>query len=318
MEMETNTIILDGPYLGYQAMFAMRNLHDDGEAPPTAHIMYAVLSRILAFGQTFRTNRFVICWDSMESNRKAILPSYKEHRGDALTPEQKESRIETKRQMRVLRQEVLPEIGFTNNFCKRGYEADDLIAQACAETIDGDAIIVSADEDLLQLLDARTRIYSPSKHAMVTSAIFQEEYGIYPSNWAMAKAYAGCDTDEVPGVKGVGIKTAIKYITGKLSPTSKAHAAITAPEVAQMVQRNLKLVRLPMAGTPLLQLGLDDFSLPSFKRICRQYEYHSFLETERLAEWERFFRGEFTTKESDVVQKMKVQQRNRAQGPTLL
>lgn len=301
-----STLIMDGPYLGYQAFFAMRGLDTDAnESPPTAHIMFAFLSRVLSFGQMFCTNKIVFCWDSVESKRKAILPGYKAHRGDALTDAQREGRAETKRQMHVLRQEVLPEIGFYNNFCVRGYEADDLIAQAVTEIIDGDSILISADEDLFQLLRADTKMYTPSRHAMVTAASFKEEYGISPTQWVQAKSIAGCDTDEVPGVAGVGIKTAIKYILNTLSPKSKAYAAITTEGVDAMAVRNVRLVSLPMEGTPYLHIGADDLSLDSFKKICTRYAFHSFLEPNRLAEWRRFFEGDFSTVANTVVRRIK-------------
>jgi len=90
---------------------------------------------------------------------------------------------------------------------------------------------------------------------MLTEAWLIGEYGIAPSQWADVKAIAGCSSDGVEGVRGVGEKTAAKFLRGNLKPASKAHQAIVAGN--NVWRRNLPLVRLPFPGVGKFDLESD-------------------------------------------------------------
>lgn len=89
-------------------------------------------------------------------------------------------------------------------------EGDDVIAYLCSKFKQENKIIVSSDKDFYQLLDNKTQIYSPHKKKCVTSADVFEEYRITANNFAIAKALCGDPSDNIPGVKGLGFKTASK------------------------------------------------------------------------------------------------------------
>jgi DNA polymerase I len=93
---------------------------------------------------------------------------------------------------------------------KMGYEADDIIAtyaeRAVAEGID--VTIVSADKDLAQLLNPHVKLYDPMKSRYITAEVIQEKYGVLPDKMLDLLALTGDSSDNIPGVPGIGPKTA--------------------------------------------------------------------------------------------------------------
>jgi DNA polymerase-1 len=259
-------LIIDTHYMGYRALYTTGEMmHDD---IPTG-VIYGFLRDVLNLCEQFQTNRVVFCFDSKTSKRKAILPTYKISRERETDPEKIRIRAEMREQLTALRRQYLPNMGFTNIFQKGGYEADDLIASVCIHSIPkGDeVIVVSADKDLYQLLSGTVQMYNPTTSKYYTLQSLMKEYGITPQSWATVKAIAGCAGDDVPGVKGVGDKTAAKYIRGELSPTAVTRRNIN--EAHAMINDNKALVKLPFAGTPMYELTPTQFSMDGWNRVTK-------------------------------------------------
>lgn len=93
-----------------------------------------------------------------------------------------------------------------------GIEADDVISYVVQNhKYDGwQKIIVSSDKDFFQLCDEETVIYRPIQKTFVNKPRIMEEFGIHPTNFAMARAIAGDGSDNLEGVRGVGLKTVAK------------------------------------------------------------------------------------------------------------
>lgn len=90
-------------------------------------------------------------------------------------------------------------------------EGDDIVAFLCKGPLrDKDRIIVSADKDMYQLLDEKTRIYSLYKKKFITDEDLFEEFRIKSHNFALAKCLCGDDSDSIPGIQGMGFKTVAK------------------------------------------------------------------------------------------------------------
>lgn len=88
-------------------------------------------------------------------------------------------------------------------------EGDDIVAHLCRGPFrNEEKVIVSSDKDMYQLLDEKTKIYSLHKKRLVTPGEIFEEFRIEPHNFAIAKALCGDPGDNVPGIKGLGFKTA--------------------------------------------------------------------------------------------------------------
>ena len=124
-----------------------------------------------------------------------------------------------------------------------GYEADDLqgtLAQLAHTTEDTEAYILTGDRDLLQLIDDRIRVLLIGNKETVCydSATFTEKYGFPPSGLVEAKALMGDSSDNIPGVAGVGEKTAYKLI-GDFGSLDRVYESIEDPSITKGVREKL-------------------------------------------------------------------------------
>ena len=139
------------------------------------------------------------------SFRNQIYPEYKANRPEA--PE------ELKLQLPVAI-EWIRKMGFAN-LSKEGFEADDVIATVTrfAEEQGMKVSIVSHDKDLYQLIDdKRVVLYDAIKRKEIDEKGCYEKFGVYPKDFIDFQALVGDSSDNVPGVKGIGVKTAAKLI----------------------------------------------------------------------------------------------------------
>jgi DNA polymerase-1 len=204
------------------------------------------------------TNQCVFCFDSSSSRRKKLYPEYKANRKrPTATAEEERSFARFRSQLKALRTEYLPAIGFRNVFMVPGFEADDLIASITLHSLKkGDrAIIVSSDSDLYQLLNYRVAQYDPNRKKTTFAKDIRKRYGIPCKAIAMLDAIAGDPTDNIKGVPGVGPVKAAQYLNEELKTSSKAFQAIR--NSSEIIDRNYKLTALPFRGTPILQLQQD-------------------------------------------------------------
>lgn len=93
-----------------------------------------------------------------------------------------------------------------------GFEADDIIATYAAQEKDREIIIVSSDKDLMQLVSDRVKLYDPIKNKIIDAAGVREKFEVGPEQVIDVQALAGDSSDNIPGVPGIGIKTASALI----------------------------------------------------------------------------------------------------------
>lgn len=211
--------------------------------------------------------------------RKVWHPAYKQSREK--TAEEMVEMQSVFEQMKLLRTWVLPRFGFRNVFYRVGYEADDLIAAICRDNSDEDIAIVSSDNDLYQLLTDKHYMYNIAKKRRYTHIDFTREWGIESRQWARVKSLAGCRGDSVPGVEGIGDKTAIRYIKGELSEGSKVYQKIEQGRMEGVVATAKFLTELPFPGLGSFDLEEREvFELRDFFDICDEYGFRSFAAQE--------------------------------------
>ncbi len=172
-----------------------------GEPTHAVHGTFAMLQRLM---DDFAPANLVVCMDSKSpSFRKELLATYKANRPPA--PPDLSSQITRCEQ-----------VARAYGWCvlqNEGVEADDLIATAARwALVDGmRVVVVSADKDLLQLVrseDDRVVSYDPAKERVLDAAAVEEKYGIKPEALGDWLALVGDTSDNIPGVQGVGPKTA--------------------------------------------------------------------------------------------------------------
>ena len=94
-------------------------------------------------------------------------------------------------------------------FMKDSIEADDIISHVVQSSKfeDWQKVIVSSDKDFIQLLNERTILYRPTQSEVLNSKRVVEKYGIHPSNFCVARSIVGDKSDNLDGVKGIGLTT---------------------------------------------------------------------------------------------------------------
>jgi 5'-3' exonuclease len=171
-------------------------------------------------------------------------------------------------------------LGFRNVFLVDGYESDDTIASIVFGKDPEKTIVVTSDNDLLQLLD-HCSLYSITKKQSTNKEVFQREYSIAPSEWVMVKAIAGCGSDNVPGIVGIGEKSAVSFLKGQLKGQRRGNIDL----FADIIDRNIPLVKLPFQGCPTPKLRNNDLTIEKYKTICKQYGMESLLALKQIFEW---------------------------------
>lgn len=246
-------------------------------------VIFGFLMHVNRLANKFATNRIVFCWDSRKSKRRSFFKEYKSSRYKRrMTPEEAEENRIASEQFNQLRLDIIPSFGFQNSFIQTGYEADDLIAKVVGSSNGDDFIIISTDNDLLQLLGKNVRLFDPKTKKISTEVQFECDRGIKASKWAEVKAVAGCSSDSVPGILGVGEKTAVRYLKDDLPKTTKAFQRIESDEGQEIIIRNRTLVTLPFPGVKELCVRFDDevLSLNYFRKMCKELGFKSFLRDE--------------------------------------
>ena len=130
----------------------------------------------------------------------------------------------------------------------RGFEADDLIATYARQAVEAGAevTIVSSDKDLMQLIRPGIRMFDPMKNKSIGPAEVEEKFGVPPDKVVEVQALAGDSTDNVPGVPGIGVKTAAELIKtyGDVETLLKRAGEIKQPKRRESLQQNAELARI--------------------------------------------------------------------------
>jgi len=163
-------------------------------------------------------DRIFVCWDGEggSKKRKQMFKEYKAGRSPIfINPAIKNSNPEDDLKNRIWQETRTVE--YLNNLpviqlMVEGVEADDLIAFITKDSKfeDYQKVICSNDKDFLQLLDDKTILYRPVKDQVMNKKTVVDEYGIHPLNFALSRAICGDNSDNLAGVKGVGLATLAK------------------------------------------------------------------------------------------------------------
>ena len=176
-----------------------------------------------------------------------------------------------------------------------GFEADDLIATYSEHAASDGAFvtIVSSDKDLMQLVGPRVTMLDPMKDRRIDAGGVVEKFGVGPEKVVDVQSLAGDSTDNVPGVPGIGIKTAAELINnfGDLDSLLKQADSIKQPkrrqnliEFADQARISRDLVRLKQnvpVETPVSDFEVRDIEAPKLLAFLRGMEFSTL--TKRIA-----------------------------------
>ena len=185
--------------------------------PSGAHIggLVGFLRSLGYVTRIFDPTRVLIIWDGKggSSNRKNIDPNYKAQRATSRIThwglyDNKEEETEALIGQLFRTQDYLECLPLQQIVIEK-LEADDIIAYLAkrASNAGKKVTIVSSDKDFYQLIDKNIEVYAPVKKKTFTMDNVKEEIGVLPQNYNIVKALLGDNSDNIPGVKGLGIKT---------------------------------------------------------------------------------------------------------------
>ena len=282
--------LVDGSGYIFRAYFAIPP-RSTSEGVPT-NATFGFTNMLIKLLRDSDADAVAVIFDAgSRSFRNEIYPDYKAHR-----PEPPEDLIP---QFAAIREATrafnLPCIELEN------YEADDLIATYARQAREAGAevTIVSSDKDLMQLVGEGVAMFDPMKNTPIGLAEVEAKFGVGPDKVVEVQALAGDSTDNVPGVPGIGVKTAAQLIIeyGSLDGLLERAGEIKQPKRREKLIENAELARISRElvrlkdDVPLESLdgegSLEAFTLAepdpeSLRGFLEKYEFRSVLR--RLAD----------------------------------
>ncbi len=201
--MTKKVCLIDGSGYIFRAFYALPPLTSPDGTPVNA--VYGFTNMFMRLTQKIKSDYWLVLFDAKRQNfRNDIFPDYKGTR--------KEIPEDLIPQFEIIHQAVKAlNLHFLD---MEGYEADDLIATYAAQSLQKgyEVTIVSADKDLMQLIRPGVEFFDPMKDKYFTPEDVREKFGVYPNRVVDVQALAGDSTDNIPGVPGIGLKTAAELI----------------------------------------------------------------------------------------------------------
>ncbi len=282
--------VIDGSYLLYRSFFAMRPLTTSTGVPTQA--TYGFCRAIKKLLDDFDPHHIVVVWDSRGKNfRHEIFPEYKGTRqkppSDLFT--QKED---------ILR--FLDAIKL-HHVAMEGYEADDVIAAIANNHKPGhQVIIVTADKDMGQLLSDDILLFDPFKERIIDKTTFTNENGFAYEKIPFFYALIGDTSDNIPGVAGIGKKTA-QELVNQFQSLDDLYANLEniPKERTRKLLRDQKgnaylSLKLFLLKPPVLDIKLTDFNFDKNNWVHARLLFQELEFRTMLQDLEKLFPGQFS------------------------
>jgi len=260
-------LLIDGHSQAYRAFFGMKTPLTTREGEPTGAV-YGFARKLLSVFKEYQPDHVAVAFDLGDTWRHSEFTAYKATR-DSMPDEM---RTQMTRIDQLLRAFMIPIITYPN------YEADDVLGTLSRQAAEQnfDVLVMTGDRDMFQLVDERVKIlYTSGGPNPITSvyglAEVQERYELTPAQFIDLKALTGDTSDNIPGVPGVGEKTASKFLKefGSLDKLYANLDAISGPKTRQglidaqpQVELNKRLVTI-----------VRDLPLTFDPEACRLHAY---------------------------------------------
>ena len=280
--------LIDGSGYIFRAYYALPPLSRKSDGLPTGAVsgfcsmLFKLLEESRSDDSIHKPTHFAVIFDSARKNfRNEIYKEYKANRSEA--PEDLAPQFEYIR--KSVKAFNLPSIELIN------YEADDLIATYVKQIVKAGAkvTIISSDKDLMQLVSDEVRLYDPMKSKVLGEKEVFEKFGVKPSQVVDVQSLAGDSSDNVPGVPGIGIKTASelikKYKTldvlltkAKEIPQNKRRETLLANKDKALLSRKLVTLKddVPVKDD-LTSFILKDVEKEKLYEFLRDMEFNRLL-----------------------------------------
>ncbi len=302
--------LIDGSGYIFRAYYALPPLSRKSDGLPTGAVsgfcsmLFKLLEDSRSDNSTYKPTHFAVIFDSARKNfRNDIYTDYKANRSEA--PEDLAPQFE------YIRKSVeafnLPSIELLN------YEADDLIATYAKKIIKAGAkvTVISSDKDLMQLVSDNVRLYDPMKSKVLGEKEVIEKFGVKPNQVIDVQSLAGDSSDNIPGVPGIGIKTASELINKYKTldillkkaneiPQNKRRETLLTNKDKALLSRKLVTLKddVPVKDDP------GSFILKDVKKE-KLYDFLREMEFNKLLSRAISFYGETGTKTTSTINNQK-------------
>lgn len=284
-------VIVDGNNLTHRSHYAFKDLRTTSDWESGA--LYGNLSALSGIFQELNPTHMLWCFDRGKSDfRTELLPTYKAQRIEAKDRHIKYAGIDEKPLHEILAPQYIAFEEFLTArgidiWGQKGWEADDLIAAVVHKAKNKMPVfIVSGDHDMEQLVtaekDSRVTIYKPNLPKGADRFFGVEEvrkkYGVEPNQLSQLFSLVGDTSDNIPGIKGVGPKTAAKWLHkyGDL-PTILEQEPKVAPSDRERISTNFFLMDLAQPGIEY-QKTISGLRIPSLSTWSGRHEMSEFLD----------------------------------------
>ncbi len=278
-------VVIDGHSLLYRGFYATRMLTTSDGRPTNA--VFSFTNMLLALLDTVKPNAIVVAFDAPTPTfRHEAFGEYKAHRPEA--PDEFRPQVEMTRQL-------LQAMGIPT-LVEPGFEADDLVGTIARHAPEQgyEVLIFTGDRDQLQLINEHVRVCAPlrgvSDLQIFDAQAVQERYGIRPEQIPDLKALQGDPSDNIPGVPGVGEKTAVKLLQqfGTVENLLANLDKVADPKLRErLAHAREQIVQSKMLATILREVPLDLGAIPPFQltpervqalqRVLEDLEFRSVL-----------------------------------------
>lgn len=247
-------LLVDGHYYLYRSFFAIRGLTNSRGEPTNA--IYGFVKALRRMLSDLKPDYAAVVWDAgLPERRTQLQPDYKQHREEM--PDDLEVQQDPI-------QEIVPLLGVASVFLEN-HEADDLIASyvvdACKDGIE--CVVATNDKDILQMVRDGVSIYSTAKadvgegnpgFKLLGVPEVRAKWGVDPGLIADVLALTGDSADNIPGVPGVGGKTAAKWINQYGSLDRMLNGAELDPKVREKIGESRDRI---ISNREMVALDLD-------------------------------------------------------------
>ena len=283
-ERNSRVLIIDGLNTFIRSWTTNPTMNEDGDHTG------GVIGSLKSIGfqiREFNPTRCVVTFDGKggSNSRKQIFEGYKSERGKNRfrvnrqyqgMMDEEEEQVSMKRQF-VWLNDILDYLP-VKTMIYDGIEADDVIAQIATQIKkeDEEVVIVSTDKDFLQLVSETVKVFSPTKKKLYNRQMVFDEYGLWPQNLLLFRTLDGDNSDNIPGVKGCGLKTVLKAF-----PELSEDRLISFEEFLQLAEERvgkLKIYKdivdnteLILRNKQLMQLSEPTISVSNKLKILDRY-----------------------------------------------
>ncbi len=263
-------LLIDGHSQAYRAFFGVRTPLVTARGEPTAAV-FGFFRKLFSVLRDFRPDGVAVAFDKGDTWRHEEYAEYKATR-DAM-PDEMRSQMD--RIIEILEALRIPIVALEN------FEADDVLGALAGQASDAghDVLILSGDRDMFQLVSERVKILytsggpSPSTLPYGVSEVAERYGGLDPDQFLEMKALVGDSSDNIPGVPGVGEKTAIRFLKayGTLDGIYEHIDEIKGPKT----QQNLRLAEEDVRRNKRLMSIVCDLDVTFDAEAFRLQEYDS-------------------------------------------